>query len=175
MADVLAFARRELFDPLGMRRATLEFDATGTPLGSGFMLASARDWARLGLLYLDDGVVAGRRILPRGWVGYSSGRHQMPGSAMGRASGPISMRATAPRTGWARACRATSFFGRGKFGQYIIVVPSARLVVVRLGVTHGWEDIDGVSRLTANVIGALDRHSAGMSSRDAAPPTHLRQ
>jgi CubicO group peptidase (beta-lactamase class C family) len=68
-----------------------------------------------------------------------------------------------------------AYFGRGKFGQYIIVVPSARLVVVRLGVTHGWEDIDGVSRLTANVIGALDRHSAGMSSRDPAPPTRRRQ
>src|SRR5262249_15619609 len=54
-ASVLRFAHRELFDKLGMEHATLEFDSVGTPIGSSHMWASARDWARFGRLYLDDG------------------------------------------------------------------------------------------------------------------------
>lgn len=71
-ASVHAFMHRELFGRLGMEQVTMELDAAGTPIGSSHMLASARDWARLGMLYLDDGIVGGVRVLPQGWVDYSA-------------------------------------------------------------------------------------------------------
>jgi len=70
--QALAFAWRELFNPLGMRNVTLEFDGAGTLQGSSYMLASARDWARFGLLYLNDGAIGGRRILHEDWVDFSA-------------------------------------------------------------------------------------------------------
>jgi len=68
----LAFAWRELFNPLGMRNVTLQFDGSGTLQGSSSMLASARDWARFGLLYLNDGMIGGRRMLHEDWVDFSA-------------------------------------------------------------------------------------------------------
>ncbi len=69
--DYLMFPRRALFDRLGMSSAVIERDESGTFAGSSFMYATARDWARFGLLYLQDGVWSGQRILPVGWVKYS--------------------------------------------------------------------------------------------------------
>jgi len=155
-ASGLRFAHRELFDKLGMEHVTLEFDGAGTPIGSSHMWASARDWARFGQLYLDDGVVGGERILPEGWVGYSA--RLTPGSeAYGYGAGFWTNRGTnggaAKRIGLGMP--PDSFMARGTQGQYVVIVPSARLVVVRLGMAHDrCEDIDGVARLVADAIAA---------------------
>jgi CubicO group peptidase (beta-lactamase class C family) len=67
-AERMSFPRRALFDPLGMRSAVFEVDGRGNFFGGSLVFASARDYARFGLLYLRDGMWNGRRILPQGWV-----------------------------------------------------------------------------------------------------------
>ncbi len=152
-AATLAFACRELFSKLGMRRVTLEFDAVGTPIGSSHMLASARDWARFGLLYLHDGVVDGHRLLPEGWVDYSA-TYTSHSDAYGYAAGFWTNRgdSSGARYRIRRGMPADAFMARGAYGQYVVVVPSLDLVVVRLGMSfERRNDLDSVARLIADV------------------------
>lgn len=160
-ADVVRFARRELFDPLGMHHVTLEFDATGTPVGAAYMFASARDWARFGTLYADDGVVDGRRILPKGWTRYSA--KPTPEASWGYGAGFWTNLGSSPGASNRRrmGMPGDSFFASGLLGQYVVVVPSERLVVARFGETQNWPDfdIDGVSRLVSDVVSVLKKRS----------------
>jgi CubicO group peptidase (beta-lactamase class C family) len=155
---VLAFARRELFGPLGMVGVRLDFDATGTPVGSTYMLAPARSWARFGLLYLDDGVVDGQRILPAGWVRYST----MPSPGTGYGAGFWTERlgqAANPHEWGLPGIPADAFMARGILGQYVVVVPSKNLIVVRLGLSdeggRNVNDTQGTGRLVAAVAAAV--------------------
>ena len=153
-ADVLRFARRELFGPLGMRNVTLEFDAAGTPEGSSQMLASARDWARLGALYLNDGVVGGQRILPEGWVNYAAA--PTASAWVGYGAGFWTNRGDSFGANYrtSRGWPADSFYASGTFGQYVVIIPSERLVIARFGTSGNRYDIEGVSRLVTEVIAA---------------------
>jgi len=153
--DVQAFARRELFDPLGMKTAILTTDATGTPVGSTEVLASARDWARLGELYARDGVIGGQRILPEGWVRYSAA------STLGTSYGAGFWTNDGPspeargRVSGGMPCDV--LFASGVLGQRVYIIPSADVVVVRLGLTEKWPDfgIAGDVRLVREVLAAL--------------------
>lgn len=152
--DVLRFARRELFDPIGMRQVTMEFDDAGTPIGSTRFYASARDWARLGQLYLDDGVAVGKRILPQGWIAYST--RPTLNSAYG-AGFWVNAGQSADARGRVQAgMPADSYFASGNLGQRIVIVPSQKLVIVRFGATVDPPDFDirGLTRLVADVIAA---------------------
>jgi CubicO group peptidase (beta-lactamase class C family) len=119
------------------------------------MLASARDWARFGLLYLNDGVVGGQRILPEGWVDYSASA--TGGAFVGYGAGFWTNRDDSfgatyrVAHGWPR----DAFFAKGTMGQYVIVIPSEHLVIVRFGRTPNWPlDADGVSELVSDVAAA---------------------
>jgi hypothetical protein len=157
-ADVAGFAHRELFGPLAMTTMTMEFDEAGNPMGATYMLASARDWARFGLLYADDGVAGGRRILPAGWVDWSA--RPTAGAFLGYGAGwwtnRGSSRGAVARRGW--GAPTDSFFASGNFDQTILVSPAERLVIARFGFA---QDPDGrvgamvVSRLAGEVVRAF--------------------
>ena len=152
-----AFAHRELFDKLGMRHVTFEFDAAGTPIGASHLWAPARDWARFGLLYLHDGVVGGQRILPAGWSDRSAAL--TPGSeTYGYGAGFWTNRGGGAGADYriAAGMPADAFMARGSHGQYVVIVPSHDLVIVRFG--PAWterDDMATLSRFTREVIEAL--------------------
>jgi CubicO group peptidase (beta-lactamase class C family) len=128
------FPYRQLFYKLGMYNTVLEPDASGTFVGSSYMYATARDWARFGLLYLNDGVFNNERILPEGWVAQST----RPASADKRGYGYQ----TWLNSGGDTSIRhfpdapADMFYADGFESQLIFVVPSKNLVIVRLGLTQ---------------------------------------
>ena len=154
-SDVLRFARQELFAPLGMRNVTLEFDASGNPEGSSQMLASARDWARFGMLYLSDGVVGGKRILPEGWVKYSAS--PTPNAWVGYGAGFWTDVGDSFGANYriVHGMPRDAFFAKGTIGQYVVIVPSERLVIARLGRSPNWPaEADGVFQLVSDVVAA---------------------
>ena len=129
-----------LFAPLGLTSAVMEPDATGTPVCSSYLWATPRDWAAVGQLALDDGVWEGRRLLPPGWIAEST-----------KAVDVKSLEPDPYASGWwpnqapdgslvEDGLPADAYFAEGHDGQWIVVVPSERLVVVRLGFTPTRED-----------------------------------
>lgn len=153
--NYFVFIYRELFDKIGMHSAIFEPDPSGTFVGSSYVFATARDWARFGLLYLQDGIWNGERILPEGWVRYTT--TPTPGSELGEYGAFFWVNAGAAddpkQRRWPRAPR-DAFFATGFQEQKVIVIPSRKVVLVRLGnttVRSAWSDEDFI----ANVLAAL--------------------
>ncbi len=131
-AGMRDFAERELFAPLHMAGVTMEFDGAGVFIGASYVYAPARAYARLGELYLNDGIADdGRRILPEGWVAWS--RRSTLGTPYGAGfwtnDGPGRLAASRVRRGFPK----DGFFASGDLGQRIYIVPSERLIVARFG------------------------------------------
>ncbi|MHA6508421.1 serine hydrolase domain-containing protein [Tessaracoccus sp. Y1736] len=148
--------RRGLLVPLGLSSAVWEADATGTPVCSSYLWATPRDWASMGQFALQDGVWEGGRLLPEGWmaasttvtevaeseeVGYAAGWwvNQLPDGSLVDGSLP-----------------ADAYWATGHDGQRMYVVPSAGLVVVRLGFSPdvAGEDLR-VGALVAELVSRL--------------------
>jgi CubicO group peptidase (beta-lactamase class C family) len=136
LAERFSFPRRTLFDPLGMRNTVIEVDGRGHFVGGSLVFASARDYARLGLLYLRDGVWNGTRILPEGWV--TQTLTPTPQAPPERAYGfQMWLNSGADPTirRWPRL-PADAFAMLGHQQQNVVMIPSHDLVVVRLGLTE---------------------------------------
>ena len=148
--DYWGFPYEELFHKIGISTATFEPDASGTFVGSSYLWMSPRDYARFGLLYLNDGIWNGERILPEGWVSYSSA--PTPGAPHGIYGAQF----------WRNGHNSYQFpdvpedayLANGYEGQRIMIIPSKELVVVRLGYT-ATDDFD-MNALVKGVLEALD-------------------
>jgi CubicO group peptidase (beta-lactamase class C family) len=163
--DVLRFARRELFGPLGIWHGTLELDTTGTPIAGAFFFATPREWARFGMLFLDDGVVGGQRILPEGWVRYST--TPTPSAFVGYGAGWWINRGESQGARFRRehGMPADAFMAVGIYGQTVVVVPSERLVITRFGTTYDLRmAMIDICRLTADTIAAIHAPSGSAAS-----------
>jgi CubicO group peptidase (beta-lactamase class C family) len=158
LAAMVRFARERLFDPAGMTSALFEPDASGSFIGSSFAFMTARDWARFGELFRRDGVWGGRRLLPEGWVRYAT--TPTPRAPLGQYGAHWWLNAGEPgrpeRRAWPRLPTET-FAARGHSGQWVVVVPSAGLVVVRLGLTVPDGEDDGTQELVAELLAAFAR------------------
>jgi len=148
------FPRRELFNKIGMRSAIWETDASGTFIGSSYLYATARDYARFGLLYLNDGVWEGERILPEGWVAYST--IPTPAAPKGQYGAHFWLNGGKDLNSKDRPYPLLpndTFFARGYQGQTIAIIPSRKLIVVRLGMTY--DENWGMELFIKNILDAI--------------------
>lgn len=128
------FPYEELFYKLGMYSAVLEPDPSGTFVGSSYMYANARDWARFGLFFLDDGVFNKERILPQGWVTKSTKSPSTDQRGYGYQIWLNTGRDSSVKH--YPSAPSDMFYADGFESQLIFVIPSKKLVVVRLGLTQ---------------------------------------
>jgi CubicO group peptidase (beta-lactamase class C family) len=133
-----AYPRERLFKPLGMASATLETDASGTFVGSSYMYATARDWARYGLFLSQGGVWRGQELLPPGYVTMMASPVAASGGEYGH--GLVWLWGTdaivpGKNPDAAFGIPADAFWMEGHDGQSTAIIPSHELVIVRLGLT----------------------------------------
>ena len=154
MQDYYDFTQEQLLLPLGIRTASLETDDNGTFVGSSFMYASTRDWARLGQFCLQDGWWQGERLLPEGWMTYNT--TPTPTNPRNNYGAHFWLNAD-PEGGkqqrtWP-GLPADAYSMNGFQGQRVIIIPSKDMVVVRLGFSSNSNR--GIEPLVAGLIDIL--------------------
>ena len=148
------FTQERLFLPLGIHTATLETDNNGTFIGSSYMYASARDWARLGQFCLQDGWWHDQRLLPEGWLNYST--TPTPSNPQNNYGAHFWLNADPEDSRQLRtwpSLPADTYSMNGFQGQRVIIIPSKDLVVVRLGFSSSSDR--GIEPLVAGIIEVL--------------------
>jgi CubicO group peptidase (beta-lactamase class C family) len=148
--NFLTWPQRALFDRIGIRRQVLETDPYGNFLITGYDYGTARNWARLGLLYLQDGMWQGQRLLPEGWAAFVS------------TAAPAWKRPEYGGLFWLNRINTwnlppDTYFAAGAGGQNTWIVPSRDLVIVRMGHMRG----QGPARRATNTALGLVMEAIG--------------
>ncbi len=152
---VADYLRTRLFEPVGMRSMLPEFDASGTLIGGSLIHGTARDWARFGEFLRNRGAVAGAQLVPRQWIDFMvtpSPREAQYGAQIWlnrtpTSGEPVLFPDRGPRD---------LFACLGHLGQYVLVSPSRKLVVVRLGKTQE-DQLTPVSKRLGELVALFKR------------------
>ncbi len=150
-----SFARDAIFAPIGAASFVLEPDSSGTFIGSSFIYATARDWAKLGLLYLNDGVWDGLRLLPEGWSRYVT----TPAAASNGFYGAqfwLNHPGADGRPKYMPGVPDEAYLMAGHEGQYVLIIPDKNMVIVRTGMTRGREPMSTVAPTFAAIYAAVE-------------------
>ncbi len=147
-SSLYAFARDQFFEKIGITDAVFETDPSGDFVGSSYLYATARDYARFGLLFLNDGVFNGERILPEGWVDYT----RTPASNSNGVYGALFW---LNRGGDYPSAPADMYSCEGHDGQRIFIIPSKELIVVMLGYSPKPDHEMELDRLLKDILNTL--------------------
>jgi len=147
-AEFLGYIRERLFKPLHITGAHFEPDMSGTPVGSSYLYVTARDFARFGEMFLEDGCVEGERVLPEGWVDYTVS----PASA---SEGRYGAFFWLNRSHSLPDVPEDTFSCNGHDGQQIYIIPSKELVVVILGYSPKPDRVIDFNALLKDIINTL--------------------
>ena len=146
--EFLTYIRQRLFAPLAIANPHFEPDMSGTPVGSSYLYVTARDYARFGQMFLDDGCIGGNRILPEGWVDYTV----TPASASQGAYGAFFW---LNRNHVCPDVPEDMYSCNGHDGQQIYIIPSKELVVVILGYSPKPDRVIDFNGLLKDIIEQL--------------------
>mgnify|MGYP006215070975 FL=1 len=140
--EYLDFIKSNLIDKIGIKNSIFEFDNSGTFIGGSSIFANARDYARFGYLYLRDGLWDGERIVSKEWIDDTripaKNSYQM-----------YSNQFWMPHPAFTRGLPKDTYYAAGFGGQYILIIPSKDMIVVRLGETYMEDDkvIENISEI----------------------------
>jgi CubicO group peptidase (beta-lactamase class C family) len=140
----------ELFNKIGIPDVIFEVDPSGTRVGSSYIYATARDYARFALLYQNDGVFNGERILPAGWVKYCT-------SASSSSKGAFGAFFYLNRGKKLPSAPEDMYSCEGHDGQRIFILPEQDLIVVVLGFSHKPEGEMDFDSLLKDILNTLPR------------------
>ncbi|MEM6415457.1 MAG: serine hydrolase [Pseudomonadota bacterium] len=156
--DYYSYARDKIFEPLGVSSAVHNVNSAGEFIGGAYIYATARDWAKLGQLFLQGGVWNGKKILPEGWSEFVS----TPASASGKQYG-AQMWLNYPYEGTDRkalqSLPETVYSFAGFQGQLVLVCPTLDMIIVHLGRTPRTDELGPINAALDLIMPTLRRSS----------------